>query len=75
MNNITGNMNNRCGILEVAPVAWIHVALSSTHRISTTLMSSNGNIHISNGKQSYNMNTITWNNNTGNMNGESYDNK
>ena len=28
------------------PVAWIHVALSSTHRISTVHMSNNGNINI-----------------------------
>ena len=82
MNNIPGNGNNRCEILEVAPVAWIHVALSSTHRISTAVMSSNGNIHIMssignihirNRKQSYNMNTGTWNNNTCNRHGDLYD--
>ena len=28
------------------PVAWIHIALSSTHRISTAHMSNNGNINI-----------------------------
>jgi len=56
-------------------VAWIHVALSSTHRISTALMSSNGNNNVSNGKQSYNMNTVTWNNHTCNMNGDPYDTK
>jgi len=49
----------RCGFLEVAPVAEIHVALSSIHRVSTTLMSSNENINNenfnrSNGKQSCN---------------------
>ena len=59
MNNIPGNGNNRCGI--------------PTYRISTALMSSNGNIHISNRKQSYNMNTVTWNTNTCNMNGDPYD--
>ena len=52
-------MYKRCGILEVAPVAEIHVALSSTYRVSTILMSSNEiinneNINGSNGKQSYN---------------------
>jgi len=39
------------------PVAWIYVVVSSTHRISTTLVSSNENINISNGKQSCNGNT------------------
>ena len=47
----------------------------STYRISTALMSSIENIHINNRKQSHNMNTVTWNNNLGNMHGESYDNK
>ena len=61
MNDITGNGNNRCGI--------------PTYRISTALMSSNGNIHISNRKQSYNMNTGTWNNNTCNKHGDPYDKK
>ena len=50
-----------------------HMALSLTYRISTALMSSIGNIHISNKKQSYNMNTVTWHNNTCNMNGDLYD--
>ena len=44
-------------------------------RISTALMSSNGNIHISNRKQSYIMNTGTWNNNTCNKHGDPYDKK
>ena len=44
----------RCRILEVAPVAEIHVALSFTHRVPATLMSSNENINRSNGKQSCN---------------------
>ena len=56
MNNITGNGNNRCGI--------------PTYCISTALMSSNGNIHINNRKQSYNMNMVTWNNHTGHMYGD-----
>ena len=42
--------NKRCGVLEVAPVSWIHVAFSFTHRISTAHMSSNENINISNRK-------------------------
>ena len=49
----------------------------STYRISTALMPSNGNIRISNRKQSYNLNTVpvtvTWHNNTCNMNGDPYD--
>jgi len=45
------NNRCRCGILEVAHVAWIHVARSFTHHISTAHMSSNKNINISNGKQ------------------------
>jgi len=49
--------NNRCGILEVAPVASIHVALSFTHRTSTAHMSSNRNLNISNRKYSCNGNT------------------
>jgi len=38
----------RCGILEVAPVAEIHVALNFTHRVSTTLISIEvtGNNHV-----------------------------
>jgi len=54
-NGQTGNM--RYEILEVAPVARTHVALSSTHHISTAHMFSNGNTNISNGKQSCNWNT------------------
>ena len=45
----------------------------STYRISTALMSSIGNFHISNRKQSYNMDTVTWHNNTCTMNGDPYD--
>jgi len=42
----------------------------STYRISTAYVSSNGNNNISNGKQSYNMNIVTWNNKTCSMNGD-----
>ena len=59
MNNITGNMNNRCG----SP----HIAYQQFSCPVT------GNIRISNKKQSYNMNTITWNNNTCNTNEDPYD--
>jgi len=49
--------NKRCEILEVPLVTWIHVVLSFIHHISTTHISSNENINISNGKQSCNGNT------------------
>ena len=47
----------------------------STYRISTALMSSNENIHISNRKQAYNMDMVTWNNKTCSMHGDPYDKK
>ena len=40
--------NKKYEILEMAPVAWIHVALSSTYRISTAQISSNRNIKTGN---------------------------
>jgi len=44
-----------------------------TYRTLTALMSSNGNIHISNMKQSYKRITgITWNTNTCNRNNVQY---